>query len=110
LVERGWLCERYSLLSIKFLENKFEQVWENSLICAWLRWDEVESLAAARTSALGGSEPSDSIRVVNALLTQLDQLKNHENVIILTTSNITEAMGNNFFFSFQPSKINLFQG
>ncbi|KAF3630388.1 hypothetical protein FXO37_28497, partial [Capsicum annuum] len=55
--------------------------------------DEVESLAAARNAALSGSEPSDSIRVVNALLTQLDKLKSAPNVIILTTSNITAAIG-----------------
>ncbi|RVX18362.1 Pachytene checkpoint protein 2-like [Vitis vinifera] len=54
--------------------------------------DEVESLAAARKAALSGSEPSDSIRVVNALLTQLDKLKSSPNVIILTTSNITAAI------------------
>ena len=34
--------------------------------------DEVESLAAARKAAASGSEPSDAIRVVNALLTQVD--------------------------------------
>ncbi|MCI21910.1 pachytene checkpoint protein 2 like, partial [Trifolium medium] len=54
---------------------------------------EVESLAAARKAALSGSEPSDSIRVVNALLTQMDKLKSSPNVIILTTSNITAAIG-----------------
>lgn len=54
--------------------------------------DEVESLTAARKAALSGSEPSDAIRVVNALLTQLDSLKNFSNVLILTTSNITEAI------------------
>ena len=53
---------------------------------------QVESLTAARQSALSGSEPSDAIRVVNALLTQLDQIKRHSNVIILTTSNITGAI------------------
>lgn len=41
---------------------------------------------------MNGSEPSDSIRVVNAVLTQLDQLKNCDNVLILTTSNITQAI------------------
>lgn len=55
--------------------------------------DEVESLAAARKAALSGTEPSDSIRVVNALLTQIDRLKQKRNVLILTTSNITEAIG-----------------
>ena len=54
--------------------------------------DEVESLTSARKSALSGSEPSDSIRAVNALLTQIDQLSTYHNVLILTTSNITEAI------------------
>ena len=42
---------------------------------------------------MSGSEPSDAIRVVNALLTQIDQLKTKSNVIVLTTSNITGAIG-----------------
>jgi len=54
--------------------------------------DEVESLTAARKSALSGNEPSDAIRVVNALLTQIDQLKEKRNVMVMTTSNITEAI------------------
>jgi AAA+ superfamily predicted ATPase len=54
--------------------------------------DEVESLTAARKSALSGNEPSDAIRVVNALLTQIDQLKQFKNVMVMTTSNITEAI------------------
>jgi SpoVK/Ycf46/Vps4 family AAA+-type ATPase len=54
--------------------------------------DEVESLTAARQAALSNSEPSDSIRVVNAIITQLDILKNKKNVLIMTTSNITEAI------------------
>ena len=36
--------------------------------------DEVESLAHSRAS-FSGNEPSDAIRVVNALLTHLDMLK-----------------------------------
>ncbi|KAJ0048207.1 hypothetical protein Pint_15548 [Pistacia integerrima] len=63
---------------------------ENNLVFVLI--DEVESLAAARKAALSGSEPSDSIRVVNALLTQMDKLKSSSNVIILTTSNITAAI------------------
>lgn len=41
---------------------------------------------------MSGSEPSDAIRVVNALLTQLDQIKTFPNVLILTTSNVTGAI------------------
>lgn len=61
-----------------------------ALVCVLI--DEVESLASARSSAFKGSEPSDAIRVVNALLTQLDQIRRHPNVLILTTSNISGAI------------------
>jgi SpoVK/Ycf46/Vps4 family AAA+-type ATPase len=43
---------------------------------------------------MNGLEPSDAIRVVNALLTQLDRLKSLPNVLVLTTTNITGAIGN----------------
>lgn len=61
-----------------------------TLVCILI--DEVESLAHARKSSVNGTEPSDSIRAVNALLTQLDQIKRYPNVLILTTSNVTEAI------------------
>lgn len=61
-----------------------------ALVCVLI--DEVESLAHVRKSCTNGTEPSDAIRVVNALLTQLDQIKKYSNVIILTTSNVTEAI------------------
>jgi len=55
--------------------------------------DEVESLTSARRAAMSGSEPSDSIRVVNAVITQIDRLRQYSNCLILTTSNITGALG-----------------
>lgn len=36
---------------------------------------QVESLTAARNASQAGTEPSDAIRVVNSVLTQLDQIK-----------------------------------
>lgn len=53
--------------------------------------DEVESLTVSRQTSVG-AEPSDAVRVVNALLTQLDQIKKEKNVLILTTSNLSEAI------------------
>ena len=53
---------------------------------------QVESLTSARKSAMSGSEPSDAIRVVNALLTQIDHIKRFPNVLILATSNVTGAI------------------
>ncbi|KAL9243106.1 hypothetical protein vseg_017034 [Gypsophila vaccaria] len=85
-----WFSESGKLVA-KLFQNIQEMVEdENNLVFVLI--DEVESLAAARKAALSGSEPSDSIRVVNALLTQLDKLKGSPNVIIMTTSNITAAI------------------
>lgn len=58
-----------------------------------LTTDEVESLTVARSGALTGNEPSDALRVVNALLTQLDKLKTHRNVLVMTTSNLAGSIG-----------------
>ncbi|XP_038056236.1 pachytene checkpoint protein 2 homolog [Patiria miniata] len=79
----------------KLVMKMFQKIQEliddtDALVCVLI--DEVESLTAARKSSLNGTEPSDAIRVVNALLTQIDQIKRHPNVLILTTSNVTEAI------------------
>ena len=58
--------------------------------------DEVESITFARNASLKGNEPGDSLRVVNAVLTQLDQLKLYSNVLILATSNMTDAVDEAF--------------
>ena len=43
-------------------------------------------------AAISGNEPSDAVRVVNALLTQLDGLKRYKNALVITTSNLTGAI------------------
>ena len=53
-------------------------------------------LTAARAGAMSGKEPSDALRVVNALLTQLDRLKTRRNVLVLTTSNLPGAIDSAF--------------
>ncbi|KAJ3675280.1 hypothetical protein LUZ60_004322 [Juncus effusus] len=85
-----WFSESGKLVAKLF--QKIQEMVEEESNLVFVLIDEVESLAAARQAALSGSEPSDSIRVVNALLTQMDKLKNWPNVIILTTSNITTAI------------------
>ncbi|KAK2989759.1 hypothetical protein RJ640_030252 [Escallonia rubra] len=85
-----WFSESGKLVAKLFQKIQEMVEEENNLVFVLI--DEVESLAAARQAALSGSEPSDSIRVVNALLTQMDKLKSSPNVIILTTSNITAAI------------------
>ncbi|KAI3752981.1 hypothetical protein L2E82_25024 [Cichorium intybus] len=85
-----WFSESGKLVAKLFQQIQDMVEEDNTLVFVLI--DEVESLAAARKAALSGSEPSDSIRVVNALLTQMDKLKSSSNVIILTTSNITAAI------------------
>ncbi|CAJ2644604.1 pachytene checkpoint protein 2 homolog [Trifolium pratense] len=85
-----WFSESGKLVAKLF--QKIQEMVEEDSNLVFVLIDEVESLAAARKAALSGSEPSDSIRVVNALLTQMDKLKSSPNVIILTTSNITAAI------------------
>lgn len=66
------------LQSGKLVLKMFTKIQEyvedpQALVCVLI--DEVESLTHARQSALAGTEPSDSLRVVNAVLTQLDQIR-----------------------------------
>ena len=85
-----WFSESGKLVTRLFDHIKDMVDDEDSLVCVLI--DEVESLTAARSGAAGGAEPSDAIRVVNAVLTQIDQLRQRDNVLILTTSNISEAI------------------
>ncbi|XP_041455210.1 pachytene checkpoint protein 2 homolog isoform X1 [Lytechinus variegatus] len=85
-----WFSESGKLVMKMFAKIQELVADTDSLVCILI--DEVESLTSARKSALAGTEPSDAIRVVNALLTQIDIIKRNPNVLILTTSNITEAI------------------
>lgn len=85
-----WFSESGKLVSKLF--GAITELVEEPQALVFVLIDEVESLTAARKAAAGGGEPSDAIRAVNALLTQLDQLRRFPNVMVLTTSNITEAI------------------
>jgi len=80
---------------LKMFEKIFE-IAENQDSLVFLLIDEIESLAHSRAAAAAGNEPSDAIRVVNALLTQLDRLKLLPNVLILTTSNVESTIDGAF--------------
>ena len=55
--------------------GRIQELVEDSDCLVVVLIDEVESLARARQSVSSSNEPSDSVRVVNALLTQIDQIK-----------------------------------
>ncbi|XP_065216144.1 pachytene checkpoint protein 2 homolog [Planococcus citri] len=89
------LFSKYYSESGKLVMQMFSKIKEHleygeSLVCVLI--DEIESLTHARNACMNGAEPSDSIRVVNAILTQLDQIRRYPNVLILTTSNLKSAI------------------
>ncbi|XP_017073554.1 pachytene checkpoint protein 2 homolog [Drosophila eugracilis] len=78
----------------KLVARLFEKIAElvadsNNLVCVLI--DEVESLAYAR-SAMSSNEPRDAMRVVNAVLTKLDDIKFFPNVLIFATSNLAQSI------------------
>ncbi|XP_035702604.1 pachytene checkpoint protein 2 homolog isoform X2 [Folsomia candida] len=81
-----WFSESGKLVMKMF--EKIHDLVEDPKCIVFLLIDEVESLAQCRQSAEAGNEPTDSIRAVNALLTQIDRIKKFPNVVILTTSNM----------------------
>ncbi|GBM59936.1 Pachytene checkpoint protein 2 [Araneus ventricosus] len=85
-----WFSESGKLVTKMF--QSILSLVEDPNVLVIVLLDEVETLARSRSSALSGNEPSDALRVVNALLTHLDMIKRYPNVLILTTSNITDAI------------------
>lgn len=83
-----WFSESGKLVASLFEAIKEKLDEPDALVFVLV--DEVESLAASRSASAG--EPSDAVRAVNALLTQLDQLRSYRNCMVLTTSNITGAI------------------
>jgi len=85
-----WFSESGKLVQKMFEEIKSKVNNSKTFVCVLI--DEVESLTAARKNSGSGLECSDAVRVVNALLTEIDKIKQHTNVLILTTSNITGSI------------------
>ncbi|KAM5535663.1 hypothetical protein V8D89_010650 [Ganoderma adspersum] len=89
-----WFSESGKLVQ-KLFSSIMEMVEdEESFVIVLI--DEVESLTAARAGAMAGTEPSDALRVVNALLTQLDKLKHKKNCLVMSTSNLATAIDSAF--------------
>ncbi|KAG2158868.1 P-loop containing nucleoside triphosphate hydrolase protein [Suillus bovinus] len=89
-----WFSESGKLVQ-RLFTNIMEMVEDEDCFVVVLI-DEVESLTAARAGAMAGTEPSDGLRVVNALLTQLDKLRHQKNVLVMSTSNLAKAIDSAF--------------
>ncbi|ALC46673.1 pch2 [Drosophila busckii] len=84
-----WFSESGKLVASLFLKIRELLADKHNLVCVLI--DEVESLAYAR-SAMSSNEPRDAMRVVNAVLTQLDEIKSYSNVLVLATSNLAQSI------------------
>lgn len=89
-----WFSESGNLVRKMFAKIEELVADQDNFVCVLI--DEVESLTCARASHNSGTEPSDAIRVVNALLTQIDKIKHYPNVIIMATSNVTGKLDEAF--------------
>ncbi|CAD5117270.1 unnamed protein product [Dimorphilus gyrociliatus] len=88
-----WFSESGKLISKTFARlHEIAALDSQTLLIVLI--DEVESLAMMRQAS--SNDPGDSIRAVNALLTQLDQLRRHRNVLVLATSNVTKCIDEAF--------------
>ncbi|VDN52719.1 unnamed protein product [Dracunculus medinensis] len=79
----------------KLVQKMFDQIEEMAEIDRFLvivLIDEIESLCMSRSEILNKNEPTDSLRVVNAVLTQIDRIRMFRNVFIFTTSNIRQSL------------------
>jgi pachytene checkpoint protein 2 len=84
-----WFSESGKLV-MKMFET-IQNVIESGSNLVVVLIDEVESIAYARGS-VSTNEPSDAIRVVNSVLTQLDRIKKYPNVLVIATSNLTSSI------------------
>ncbi len=57
--------------------------------------DEIESILMSRRM-VGAGDPSDVMRAINTVLTEIDDLKNEHNVLLLATTNLPEMLDNSF--------------
>ncbi|CAG5099868.1 Oidioi.mRNA.OKI2018_I69.XSR.g16725.t1.cds [Oikopleura dioica] len=80
-----WFSESGKLVQKMFA--KIRDYADDQSVMTIILIDEVESLTSARSGS--ANEPADAVRVVNAVLTQLDSLKKYPNVLVVCTSNIT---------------------
>lgn len=85
-----WFSESGKLIQKMF--DQIDELAEDDKCMVFVLIDEVESLGMCRESSSSRSEPSDAIRAVNALLTQIDRIRRNSNVLIMCTSNLENSL------------------
>uniref|UniRef100_A0A7I4Y6Q6 AAA domain-containing protein n=1 Tax=Haemonchus contortus TaxID=6289 RepID=A0A7I4Y6Q6_HAECO len=81
-----WFSESGKLVLKMF--DQIDELAEDDRCMVFVLIDEIESLGMSRDASTSRGDPADSIRAVNALLTQIDRIRRRTNVIVLCTSNM----------------------
>ena len=114
-INSNFLLSEYYSQSGKLLTLVFQKLKELSSCSSDTFYivliDEIETLLTSRDlHASNSNEPLDSLRAVNVILTQLDQIKKFKNILIIATSNLSEMLDSAFldradlkFYIKQPS-------
>lgn len=89
-----WFSESGKLV-MKLFEH-ISELAEDENCLLFVLIDEVESIVGSRSNSSRSNEPGDAVRVVNAVLTSLDQIKTKKNVLILCTSNMLSSIDEAF--------------
>ncbi|KHJ94242.1 ATPase, AAA family [Oesophagostomum dentatum] len=85
-----WFSESGKLVLKMF--DQIDEMAEDGKCLVFVLIDEVESLGMSRDASTSRGDPADSIRAVNALLTQIDRIRRRSNVIVLCTSNLEDCL------------------
>lgn len=85
-----WFSESGKLVLKMF--DQIDELAEDGRCMVFVLIDEVESLGMSRDASTSRGDPADSIRAVNALLTQIDRIRRRANVIVLCTSNMEDCL------------------
>lgn len=98
-INTNGLLSKYFGESSKLINETFENICslaqdENMLIIVVM--DEVETIAGSRERSASSNECGDGLRATNQLLTRLDRLRPHPNVLVLCTSNLISSIDQAF--------------
>ncbi|CAJ0585532.1 unnamed protein product, partial [Mesorhabditis spiculigera] len=85
-----WFSESGKLVMKMF--DQIDEAAEDTKNFVFVLIDEIESLGINRSDSASRGDPADSIRAVNALLTQIDRIRRRPNVFIMCTSNLKECL------------------
>lgn len=98
-INTNGLLSKYFGESGKLINETFENICsmaQDGDMLIVVVMDEVETIAGSRERSAASNECGDGLRATNQLLTRLDRLRAHPNVLVLCTSNLISSIDQAF--------------